>query len=68
MANILRAAKFIILTSDLLPPNQDYDRYQLRLRLFISCQSTPGQLETTVVMGIYRNSDNYLVQRCSRRI
>ena len=44
------------------PTKPDYDRYQLRLRLFISCQSTTGQLETTVVMGIYRNSDNYLVQ------
>ena len=37
-----------------------YDRYQLRLRLFISCQSTQGQLETTVVMGIFRTADNTL--------
>ena len=44
------------------PTKPGYDQYQLRLRLFISCQSTTGQLETTVVMGIYRNSDNYLVQ------
>ena len=40
------------------PTKPGYDRYQLRLRLFISCQSTTGQLETTVVLGIYRNSDN----------
>ena len=35
-----------------------YDRYELRLRLFISCQSTSGQLENTVVLGIYRTADN----------
>jgi gliding motility-associated-like protein len=38
----------------------NYDRYQLRLRLFISCQSTMGQLETTVVLGIYQTSGNVL--------
>jgi len=36
----------------------NYDRYELRLRLFISCQSTTGQLETSVVLGIYKTSDN----------
>jgi gliding motility-associated-like protein len=44
------------------PGKPGYDRYQLRLRLFISCQSTTGQLETSVVLGVYRNSDNYLIQ------
>jgi hypothetical protein len=44
------------------PDKPGYDRYQLRLRLFISCQSTTGQLETSVVLGVYRNSDNYLIQ------
>jgi gliding motility-associated-like protein len=38
----------------------NYDRYQLRLRLFISCQSTLGQLETSVVMGIYKTSNGSL--------
>jgi gliding motility-associated-like protein len=38
-----------------------YDKYELRLRLFISCQSTTGQLESTVILGIYRNSDAHLV-------
>jgi gliding motility-associated-like protein len=36
----------------------NYDVYALRLRLFISCQSTMGQLETSVVLGIYRTSNN----------
>jgi gliding motility-associated-like protein len=40
------------------PGKPGYDRYQLRLRLFISCQSMSGQLETSVVLGIYRTSDN----------
>jgi len=35
----------------------NYDRYELRLRLFISCESTMGQLETSVVLGIYRTDD-----------
>ncbi|HEY8734976.1 MAG TPA: PKD domain-containing protein, partial [Puia sp.] len=43
------------------PTRAGYDRYELRLRLFISCQSTQGQLETSVVLGIYRTSDNRLV-------
>lgn len=34
------------------------DRYLLLLRLFISCQSTEGQLETTANLGIFRNADN----------
>ena len=38
----------------------NYDRYQLRLRLFISCQSTLGQLETSVIMGIYKTSNGSL--------
>ena len=37
------------------------DRYEIRLRLFISCQSTLGQLESSVVLGVYRSSDNRLV-------
>ena len=36
------------------PTKANYDRYELRLRLFISCQSTMGQLETSVILGIYR--------------
>ncbi|HSZ33684.1 MAG TPA: hypothetical protein VK772_10235, partial [Puia sp.] len=40
--------------------NANYDRYQLRLRLFISCQSTLGQLEASVVMGIYKTSNGLL--------
>src|ERR1700730_12666200 len=42
------------------PTNPNYDRYELRLRLFISCQSTMGQLETSVVLGIYRTEDGFL--------
>jgi gliding motility-associated-like protein len=41
------------------PTKPGYDRYELRLRLFISCQSTTGQLETTVILGIYRSSDAF---------
>ena len=37
----------------------NFDRYLLRLRLFISCESTMGQLETSVVLGIYRTDDGY---------
>jgi PKD repeat protein len=37
-------------------PNSD--KYLIRLRLFISCQSTQGQLETSVDLGVFRNSDN----------
>jgi gliding motility-associated-like protein len=40
------------------PTKPNYDRYLLRLRLFISCQSTLGQLETSVVLGIFRTDDN----------
>jgi gliding motility-associated-like protein len=43
------------------PTNPNYDRYQLRLRLFISCQSVSGQLEDSVVLGIYRTSDNFRI-------
>ena len=39
----------------------NYDRYELRLRLFISCSSTEGQLENNVILGIYRNGDQTLV-------
>jgi hypothetical protein len=39
------------------PNKPNYDQYRLRLRLFISCQSTMGQLETSVVLGVYRISD-----------
>ena len=34
------------------------DKYLLTLRLFISCESVAGQLETTVNVGIFRNPDN----------
>ena len=34
------------------------DKYLIRLRLFISCQSTEGQLETKVALGVFRNVDN----------
>ncbi len=40
--------------------NANYDRYELRLRLFISCQSTLGQLESSVVMGIFKTSNGIL--------
>ena len=43
------------------PTNAGFDRYQLRLRLFISCQSTQGQLEESVILGIYRISDGFHV-------
>jgi gliding motility-associated-like protein len=39
--------------------NPGFDRYELRLRLFISCQSTMGQLETSVILGIYRTADGF---------
>ena len=39
----------------------NYDRYQLRLRLFISCSSTMGQLEDNAYLGIYRTSDGKLI-------
>ena len=39
------------------PSRPNYDRYQLRLRLFISCSSTMGQLEDNAYLGIYRSSD-----------
>ncbi len=42
-------------------PTPNADRYEIRLRLFISCQSTLGQLESSVVLGIYRSSDNRLI-------
>ena len=42
--------------------NPNNDRYELRLRLFISCQSTMGQLETTVVLGIFRTDNNSLYE------
>ena len=35
-----------------------YDHYLITLRLYISCQSTEGQLETSVVFGIFRTSNN----------
>jgi len=34
------------------------DRYRLLLRLFISCESTEGQLETSVNLGIFKTADN----------
>ena len=37
-------------------PNSD--KYLLTLRLFISCESVEGQLETTVNVGVFRNADN----------
>ncbi len=37
-------------------PNSD--KYLLTLRLFISCQSVEGQLETTVNIGVFYNEDN----------
>jgi gliding motility-associated-like protein len=37
-------------------PNSD--KYSIRLRLFIACNSTQGQLETSVNLSIYRNADN----------
>ena len=37
-------------------PNSD--QYLLTLRLFISCQSVAGQLETEVNIGIFRDQDN----------
>ena len=37
--------------------NPNNDRYELRLRLYISCQSTQGQLEDSVYLGIFRTKD-----------
>ncbi|MDP4130771.1 MAG: PKD domain-containing protein [Bacteroidota bacterium] len=34
------------------------DKYLIRLRLFVSCQSTQGQLETEVSLGVFKNSNN----------
>lgn len=34
------------------------DKYLIRLRLFVSCQSTEGQLETEVSLGVFKNSNN----------
>jgi gliding motility-associated-like protein len=34
------------------------DRYLVRLRLFISCQATSGQLESSEDLGIFRTADN----------
>jgi gliding motility-associated-like protein len=39
------------------PSKPGYDQYQLRLRLFISCSATAGQLEDNAWLGIYRTSD-----------
>jgi len=36
----------------------NYDRFEIRLRLFIGCGSTQGQLEKGVVFGIFKTSDN----------
>jgi len=41
----------------------NYDIYSLRLRLFISCSSSAGQLEDTVSLAIYRTSDEYEFDR-----
>ena len=46
----------------------NYDRYQLRLRLFISCQSTLGQLENSVIMGIYKTSNGSLFSDVSANL
>ena len=43
------------------PTQPNSDRYQIRLRLYISCQSTLQQLESSVVLGIYKTSNNALV-------
>jgi len=36
------------------------DRYQIRLRLFISCESAGDQVEQSVQMGLYHTGDNSL--------
>lgn len=38
--------------------NPGADRYEIRLRLFISCQSSLGQLEDSVYLGIFKSSNN----------
>jgi PKD repeat protein len=43
------------------PTQPNSDRYQIRLRLYISCQSTLQQVESSVVLGIYKTSNNALV-------
>ncbi len=48
--------------------NPNFDRYELRLRLFISCQSTQGQLEESVVLGIYRISDGFHVDNVTANL
>ena len=44
------------------PGISNSDRYEIRLRLYISCQSQAGQIEQSVMMGIYRTGNNTLVQ------
>jgi gliding motility-associated-like protein len=41
------------------PTKPNYDQYELRLRLFVSCSSTLGQLEDTAHLGIYRTRDGF---------
>ena len=36
-----------------------WDLFQLRLRLFISCQSRDGQIDAEEAMAVYRNSDGF---------
>ena len=50
------------------PGNPSLDRYELRLRLFISCQSTQGQLEESVVLGIYKTNGNTLVDNVTANL
>ncbi len=41
-------------------PNGNFDTYQVKLRLFISCSSTRDQTETSVNLSFFRISDNQL--------
>jgi PKD repeat protein len=44
------------------PTRPNYDQYELRLRLFVSCSSTSQQLEDEVALGIYRTSDGKQIE------
>jgi PKD repeat protein len=50
------------------PTKPGFDRYSLRLRLFISCQSTMGQLENSVVLGIYRTENGFHVDNVTANL
>ncbi len=68
MGNILKAAKFIIPIWVLLQPRLTMTGMNCASGLFISCQSTMGQLENTVVLGIYRTDDGFEQDRVTANL